>query len=77
MPPRISHRTSVVITIIYLPEISSAGWTWNKKNTSPTTKDSHTFLFVLGTLTHDANLKTASLAQRQPLQTLVPEVDYY
>jgi len=76
-PPRIPHRTSIVITIIYLLVISTVGWVWNKNNTSPTTSAIHTFPPALGTPIRDDNLKIEFLTQRQPPHTLGSGVDYY
>ena len=38
LPPLTPHKTFIVSTIIFSLEISTAGWAYNKKNTSPTTR---------------------------------------
>ena len=77
LPPRTPHKTFIVNTIIYSAEIPTAGWAQNKRSTSLTTQDSHTYPFALVTLTHDANPKVKSLTLRQPPPMPVPGVECY
>jgi len=76
LPPRTPHKTFIVSAIMYSPEISTAGWTHNKKSTSSTTQDSRISPFELVALTLNANPKAASLIRRQLPPMPVPGAKY-